>query len=154
MRGVPERVSYDALLAEEARGDEARSLATEAEYARLVWDFALGSPRAALACWRASLRVSGNGELAVHLFTRPASTLLDQLSDPERFALSALAWNELLAIDDAAAAARVPLPNARAALLGLADAGALRVRGDELEVTALWWPVVTRFLRRKHLTPN
>jgi flagellar biosynthesis GTPase FlhF len=147
-------VSYDDLISIQVEPSQ-RAMAianTAREYARLIWDYAEGSPRAALDCWAKSLVPDGRGRLRVRLFARPPDGQLEALDDVSRLVLAALIWHEQLALDHTVTVLRFSRSQCELALRRLDGAGIIRSTpsGDYVVATA-WWPAVTRYLTRKHL---
>ncbi len=125
---------------------------TAREYARLIWDYAEGAPRAALHCWAHSLVPGDARELRVRLFARPPETQLEALDEVSRHVLAALIWHEQLSIDHAATALRFPRSQCDLAFRQLNAAGVIvHSAHGEFAIAIAWWPAVTRYLTRKHL---
>lgn len=147
-------VSYDDLMSIQVDPSQrAMAIASTArEYARLIWDYAEGSPRAALDCWAKSLVPDGGGRLRVRLFARPPNGQLEALDDVSRMVLAALLWHEQLTLDHTVTVLRFSRSQCELALRQLDGAGIIRSTptGDYVVATA-WWPAVTRYLTRKHL---
>lgn len=62
-----------------------------------------------------------------------------------------MVWHENLSAGDAHAALQYPPLVCRDTLGKLRERGILREDGGRFRVTVAWWPVVVRYLRRKHL---
>lgn len=148
------QVSYqDLLVAQDVgRSDGAHVVQTAQEFTRLIWDYAEGSPRVALDCWARSLSYDGPKRLKVRLFTRPRDAVLEGLDESGRFALGAVAWHENVTADEAATSLGLPLARCHDGLRRLAEAGVVsEATTGRYRVTVPWWPVVNRYLIRKHL---
>lgn len=145
--------SYEDLVVDKLEGveGEAQLLGTARDYNRLIWDYAEGSPRAALHCWLASLTVSGPKTVRVRLFRGPDSNELEVLPDRVKFVLGAIVWHERASIDDLERSLRYSRFGCQDAVGRLLDMGVIEQRGDLVTVTTRWWPVVIRYLRRKHM---
>jgi hypothetical protein len=144
---------YDDLVVDEGlSGVEARAqiLRTEKEYARLVWDFAEGSPRTALLAWRASLVPAGDRVVRVRLFRRPDAERIASLSFRQRLVLATVVWHEELSAADAARYLRLPDRACEDVLTHLGDLGVTERRGDRHRVSAGWLKPARSVLRRDH----
>jgi hypothetical protein len=144
---------YDDLVVDEGlSGVEARAqiLRTEKEYARLVWDFAEGSPRTALLAWRASLVPAGDRVVRVRLFRRPDAERIASLSFRQRLVLATVVWHEELSAADAARYLRLPDRACEDVLMHLGDLGVTERRGDRHRVSAGWLKPARSVLRRDH----
>lgn len=150
-------VSYEDLLEDEIDSIEgvderARILSTARDYNRLIWDYAEGSPRVAMHVWSRSLVPAGPGRVRVRLFGRPAAAWLESLGEDAKFVVAAIVWHEQLDAAAASAVVRLPRLVCEDVLARLLEIGAAeRWGGDRVRITALWWPPVVRYLRRKHL---
>ena len=146
-------VSYEELLLDEFEGVEAAQqlLTTARDYNRLVWDYSDGSPRAALEVWRSSLVVEDKQTLSVRLFSAPSASELDGLDEVARFSLGGIAWHGSIATDELADSLRFPIHAVQDEVAKLVERGVVSVRGRYLGIHLGWWPVVSRYLKRKHL---
>ncbi len=146
-------VSYEELVVNQLEGVDAdqQLLSTARDYNRLVWDYADGSPRAAIDVWRASLLPQGASTLTVRLFGAPSSAELEALGDAGRFALGGMAWHGRIDLSELATSLRLPHNAVRVEVDKLCELGVLTRCGDDLGVSVSWWPVVMRYLKRKHL---
>lgn len=150
-------VSYEDLLEDEIDSIEgvderARILSTARDYNRLIWDYAEGSPRVAMHVWSRSLVPAGPGRVRVRLFGRPAAAWLEGLGEDAKFVVAAIVWHEQLDAASASAVVRLPRLVCEDVLARLLEIGAAERWGDgRVRITALWWPPVVRYLRRKHL---
>lgn len=145
-------IAYDDLLVEGLGGDASSQILTTArDYDRLIWDYAEGSPRVALHVWGRSLVPGGPGHARVRLFASPDTTILEALGEPAKFILAAIVWHERLSIEEAAAVARVSPTSCEIALQRFLEHGVVEPAESRLRITPRWWPVVIRYLRRKHL---
>ncbi len=145
-------VRYDDLVV--ARVDDAdrdlRLLATAREYARLIWDFAEGSPAVALDAWKRSLHLHDDGELHVRLFRQPDEALLERTETDARFVLATVFWNENVTAAEAARGLSMPTEHVATHLERFREVGILVREHQRYRVTTAWWSMVLRFLRRKH----
>lgn len=142
----------DLLLSiENAAGGTSRVLSTARDYNRLVWDYSLGSPRAALHCWRLSLMPDEERSVRVRLFKSPPPEILEKISETEKFVLACVVWHEKIGIADVSASLRIPFGSCDNALSRLAELGILEVADDMYRVAIGWWTPVIRYLRRKNL---
>ncbi|MEZ4411148.1 MAG: hypothetical protein R3A52_32400 [Polyangiales bacterium] len=146
-------VVYDDLLVDRIDGveGEAQVLATEHDYARLIWDWSDGSPRVALHCWQRSLHPDGPNRVRVRLFPRVSADALESLPEPSRFLLAAVVWHESLTAAEASRSLRFDPAACADGLSRLGELGVLYRAGDRYRVSVAWWPVALRFLMRKHL---
>lgn len=146
-------VVYDDLLVERVEGVDARAqvLTTARDYNRLVWDYAEGSPRVALHVWARSLVPDGPGRARVRLFHSPESQWLEARRESVRFVLAAIVWHERLSVGEACEVLRIPRVVCEDAFQQLLDRGVAERQGNAVRVAPLWWPLVVRYLRRKHL---
>jgi hypothetical protein len=146
-------IVYDDLLVDDVHdgNDDARILTTARDYNRLIWDYAEGSPRVAIHVWARSLLPDGPGKARVRLFMNPSTTALESLSETCRFVLAAIVWHERMSVDDVAIALRLSRAECEAAFHRLVDDDIAERVGDNVRVAPRWWPVVVRYLRRKHL---
>lgn len=146
-------VRYDDLVVDRLEGAEAHAqiVGTEREYARLLWDYADGSPAVALECWRSSLIPAGPHAVRVRLFRRPDEALLEHLHPPQRFILASVLWHQSLTCEEAARSLRYPSDLCHESLELLAEWGALEVDAGRYRGAVAWLPAIHRFLRRNHL---
>lgn len=146
-------IVYDDLLVDAPGAIDERTqiLTTARDYNRLVWDYSEGSPRVALHVWGRSLVPDGPARARVRLFAIPDASLLERLSESAKFVLAAIVWHERLALDEALVALRLPRAACEQAFDRLIESGVVERRGSEVLVRPRWWPVVVRYLRRKHL---
>jgi hypothetical protein len=146
-------VSYEELVIDQLEGVDAdqQILSTARDYNRLVWDYSDGSPRAAVDVWRASLVPHDASTLTVRLFRGPSASDLEALGDAGRFALGGMAWHGRIGPSELAASLRLSHNAVRVELDRLCELGVLMKCGDDLGVSVSWWPVVMRYLKRKHL---
>lgn len=147
-------IVYDDLLVDDVlrdKDDAARILTTARDYNRLIWDYAEGSPRVALHVWARSLVPDGPDRARVRLFMNPSTEVLESLTEPARFVLAATFWHERLSLDEAVPALALTRATCSDAFARLTEEGVVELEGGYFCVTARWWPVVIRYLRRKHL---
>ncbi|HVY46652.1 MAG TPA: hypothetical protein VHB21_12275, partial [Minicystis sp.] len=150
-------VVYDDLLVGPVEGVEAEAqlVGTARDYNRLLWDYAEGSPRAALAFWLRSLVPDGERTVRVRLFKSPDPALLEGLPEAEKFVLACAVWHERLTAVDAARALHLSPAACGDALARLAEHGVLyHARDDAFAVSYGFWPTVIRYLKRKHLVES
>jgi hypothetical protein len=147
------RVRYDDLVVDRLEGveGEAQLLRTEAEYARLIWDYAEGCPRTALRCWRNSLVPEGEHAVRVRLFRMPRSQQLEKLTSAQRFILASLVWHGNVSADEAAEVLRLPLRLCADTIAQLGEWGVVETLRARHHVTTEWLQPVRRHLRRAHL---
>lgn len=147
------QVSYQDLLVAriDDRSDGAHVVQTAQEFTRLIWDYAEGSPRVALDCWVRALVHDGEKRLRVKLFPRPRDAVLEEIDETTRFALGAVVWHENVTSEEAASSLGLPESDCHDGLRRLAEEGVLVETEGRYRVTVAWWPVVNRFLIRKHL---
>lgn len=147
------RPVYRHLVITEARtldADEEDDARTQ--YLRLIWDYAEGSPRTALECWKRSLVPQEQNVLRVQLFRRPQPQALEALNEAEKFVLAGIIWMDLATQDDLAQSLGYTPAAVRSALARLERVGLLRDLEERgVACHSLWWPEVIRYLRRKHL---
>jgi hypothetical protein len=148
-------VSYDGIAARDEDEDEperaAGSPAVEREFMRLLWDYALGSPRVAMYFWLQSLVEQGERSLRVRLFQGPDQNQLEALSEPERFVLACVVWHDSLTIEEAARSLGYQELICEDALAKLTEIGVLAGHDGRHLITTRWHRVVTSYLLRKHL---
>lgn len=146
-------VSYQDLLVAriDDRSDGAHVVQTAQEFTRLIWDYAEGSPRVALDCWARSLVHDGHKQLRVKLFPRPRDAVLEEVDETTRFVLGAVVWHENVSAPEAALSLGLSEAACHDGLRRLAEEGVLAEAKGRYRVTVAWWPVVNRYLIRKHL---
>lgn len=146
-------VLYHDLVVDKVAGvnAEAQLVSTAAEYARLVWDYADGSPAVALDCWRSSLVPDGDRRVRVRLFRRPRESILEEFEDVDRFVLASVLWHGHLTPCEAALSLCYPRDRCAEGLDLLVEKGVLVRRGDRYSPHISWLPAVFRYLRRHHL---
>lgn len=150
-------VSYDDIAVgddDEPDQDQDRgagSPAIEREFMRLLWDYALGSPRVAMYFWLQSLVAQGERVLRVRLFKGPDQDQLEALSEPERFVLACVVWHDSLTIEEAARSLDYQALACEDALAKLTEFGVLTDSDGRYQITTRWHRVVTSYLVRKHL---
>jgi hypothetical protein len=146
-------VRYDDLIVDRLEGVEshAQLISTEIEYARLIWDYADGSPAVALESWRSSLVLAEAKRVHVRLFRRPEEAKLEQLTQPQRFILASVVWHHSLTAEEATASLRFGLAACEEALERLRESGVLTKSGPRYRPATTWLPAIGRFLRRNHL---
>lgn len=146
-------ILYDDLLVDRLEGVDSSSqlLSTARDYNRLIWDYAEGSPRAALLAWRESLLPAPGRRARVHLFASPSLRPLEQLEGDEKFVLASVLWHGAIVAEHAAESLRLPLALVHSTLSRLRESGVLVQRGAQFEISAHFWPAATRHLVRNHL---
>lgn len=145
-------IAYDDLLVDDPRTDaSAQILTTARDYNRLIWDYAEGSPRVALHVWGRSLVPDGKDRARVRLFANADTAALEALSESAKFVLAAIVWHERLSLDEALRVTLLPRMACEDAFERFLERGIAKATGDYLVITPRWWPVVIRYLRRKHL---
>ncbi|MBN1337644.1 MAG: hypothetical protein JXB39_16955 [Deltaproteobacteria bacterium] len=152
VRACGYEVTYDRPLA----GTQ-RFVASRAEFLRLVWDHANGSPAVALHAWRLALVPCEGRRLELRLFQEPDLGVLEALTDIGAFALAAVAWHGGLDPTTAARVLRLPRVATERTLGHLADVGVLEPEPDEpeaLRIAVPWIAAVYRYLARKHLVES
>ncbi len=133
---------------------QARLELTARDFNRLIWDFSLGSPRSALHYWRNSLVQREDQTVAVRLFTQPDASLLERRDEIDKFVLASVYWHETLTVEEAASTLHYPLYACADSMIKMNELGILSRQGKWYSVTTPWWPLVTRYLRRKNLIRN
>ncbi|WP_394822729.1 AAA family ATPase [Pendulispora albinea] len=146
-------ILYDDLLVEDQLGLDsgAQILTTARDYNRLVWDYAEGSPRVALHVWGRSLVPDGPTRARVRLFMNPNAAFLESLSESARFVLAAVTWHERLSVQEAVSVLLLPPLACEDAFKRFIEQGVAELDEGSLRITPRWWPLVVRYLRRKHL---
>jgi len=125
---------------------------TEANYYRLLWDYASGNPGVALHFWRRSLRVADGGRVQVRLFDAPDMAHLEALPDSAAFVLRAiiqLGWANPGSIRDVTSLSQSQVDDA---LRYGSQRGYFDVDGDCYRINWDWFRAVTRLLDRRHLS--
>ncbi len=147
------QIVYDDLLVDRLEGVDAASqlLSTARDYNRLIWDYAEGSPRAALLAWRESLVPAQGRRARVHLFASPNLRALERLKDDEKFVLACVLWHGAITAEDAARSLRLSEETVRVTLRRLTEAGVLIDDAGLHEISEQYWPAATRHLVRNHL---
>ncbi len=134
---------------------QARIDLTARDFNRLVWDFTLGSPRSALHYWLKSLVPGSEKTAQVRLFPQPEGNLLERRDETDKFVLASVYWHNRLTVQEAALSLRYPIYACADSLIKMHEMGILRYNNDGwYSVTTAWWPLVTRYLRRKNLIRN
>lgn len=129
-------------------------LRTEANYYRLLWDYAAGNPGVALHFWRRSLGVDARGRVRVRVFNAPDAEALDGLPDSTVFVLRALVQLDWASAEDVRHTTQLPLDQVSDALRFGMRNGYFDRNGVRYRVTWDWFRAVTRFLQRRHLIPK
>lgn len=125
---------------------------TEANYYRLLWDYASGNPGVALHFWRRSLGEAGAGRVLVRLFDAPDMAQLEALPDSAAFVLRAilqLGWADVEGIRQVTS---LPREQVEDVLRYGNQLGYFDVDGVCYRVNWDWFRAVTRFLDRRHLS--
>lgn len=146
-------VTYGDLMMDAIEGADVKAqlLSTARDYNRLVWDYAEGSPRVALHVWGRSLVPDGEGRARVRLFRSPDAAVLESLSESTKFVLAAIVWHERLSLDEAAFVLQESPAACDDAFARFLEQGIAEPHEGRWRITARWWPMVVRYLRRKHL---
>lgn len=124
---------------------------TEANYYRLLWDYASGNPGVALHFWRRSLGIDDGGRVCVRLFDAPEAEALDGLPESTVFVLRAiiqLGWADL---DDIVQVTALPGDRVADALRLGSRRGYFDLADGRYRITWDWFRAVSRFLERRHL---
>ena len=124
---------------------------TQANYYRLLWDYAGGNPGVAMHFWRRSLGIDADGELSVRHFRAPEAEDLEDLPDSAVFVLRAIVQLAWARPEDICAATALPISEVRDALRYGLVKGYFDKDGERFHVTWNWFRAITRFLRRRHL---
>jgi hypothetical protein len=147
--------SFAGLVTEPPEDDEeerADQLArAEANYYRLLWDYAEGNPAVAMHFWRESLHVDPSGSVHVQLFSPPDTRDLESLPDPAVFVLRAVVQLELAVAADLQQATMRPANQVADALRYAAHRGYVEVIGGRYRLSWAWFRGITNFLQRRHL---
>lgn len=123
----------------------------EANYYRLIWDYAAGNPGVALHVWRNSLGLGEEDRVLVKLFEAPDTHELEALPDPAVFVLRAIVQLDGALPEDIVRATNLsPTEIADALRYGTVH-GYFRKSGDRYRITWVWFRAITRFLQRRHL---
>ena len=146
--------NFDSLLQRKNSGpDHARVLErTERAYWRLLADSSQGNPSVAVRLWMDSLKSSKERPDVVHvsLFTARNSEELDELSDDELFALTALILHDELTVSELHTVLNQTESNVRALCRGLEQRALVReTETGRYKVRLTWLPSVERHLRRR-----
>jgi hypothetical protein len=127
---------------------------TEANYYRLLWDYASGNPGVALHFWRRSLGADPGGGVRVRLFDAPDAEDLEGLPDSTVFVLRAivqLGWASAEEIAEVTALSRDRILDA---LRFGSRQGYFEEQTQRYRITWDWFRAVTRLLERRHLVAN
>ena len=81
----------------------------------------------------------------------PSAEVLESLTEPARFVLAAAVWHERLSLDEVVRALSLPRETCSDAFARLIEDDVAEIDDGYLRITTRWWPVVIRYLRRKHL---
>lgn len=87
----------------------------------------------------------------MRLFENPDASILESLGESARFVLAAIVWHERLSLEEAIAVTLLPPLACEDAVERFLEHGIAELEEGGLVVTPRWWPVVVRYLRRKHL---
>lgn len=146
---------FDRIAAESPSDDEverAEQIArAEANYYRLLWDYAGGNPAVALHFWRESLRVDPDGHHVVQLFSAPDTTDLERLPDPALFTLRAVLQLELASQPELVASTGLAPVQVGAALRHALFRGYIEEKRGRYRVGWTWYRAISGFLVRRHL---
>ena len=148
--------SFDHLLtdlpADADEIDRAEALTrTEANYYRLLWDYAGGNPGVALHFWRSSLGVGHDGKHYVELFRAPDTADLEDLPDSAVFVLRAIVQLGWARLDDICRATALRPRQVKDALRYGRTKGYFVLEEDGYRITWNWFRAITRLLHRRHL---
>ena len=124
---------------------------TEANYYRLIWDYAGGNPGVALHVWRSLLGVDSHGAHCVKVFRAPNTEPLELLPDPAVFVLRSLVQLERAQPDSISKATGISIAEVEDALRFGIVRGYFRQDEHGYTVHWSWFRVITRFLQRRHL---
>lgn len=146
-------ITFDSLVVGGIEGVSASAgvVGTQADFVRLVWDYADGIPAVALRAWVDSLGPGPGGAWAVHLFPRVDGDRLEALGETEKMVLACVAWHGAISAADVARSLRLAARDCNDALAALQRHGVLVVDEERYAVTTPWIAAVQRYLRRKHL---
>lgn len=125
---------------------------TEANYYRLLWDYADGNPGVALHFWRCSLGVSPSGRMLVRLFDSPDASQLETLPDSSAFVLRAIVQLGWAGVEDIVRSTSLSTARVEDALRYGSQHGCFEVDGDLYRINWHWYRGVTRLLQRRHLS--
>jgi hypothetical protein len=123
----------------------------EADYYRLLWDYAFGNPSVALHMWRRSLGVDNQGAAAVRLFAGMDTSDFERLPDKAVFVLRAVLQLAPARPEDIARATMLRPVDVSDALRYAAARGYLEEVDGRYRVTWTWFRAITVFLQRRHL---
>jgi hypothetical protein len=124
---------------------------TEANYYRLLWDYASGNPGVALHFWRRSLGVDDAGRVCVRLFDAPEAEALDGLPDSTVFVLRAIIQLGWASREDIVKVTALPGDSVADALRFGSRRGYFDIAAGLYRVNWDWFRAVSRFLERRHL---
>ncbi|MEY4546059.1 MAG: hypothetical protein RL685_2254, partial [Pseudomonadota bacterium] len=123
----------------------------EANYYRLLWDYAAGNPGVALHFWRRSLGVTPSGGALVRLFDAPDAIHLEALPESAAFVLRAIIQLGWATPEDIRRVTSLPGDQVQDALRYGNQCGYFDVDGERVRITWDWFRAVTRLLQRRHL---
>ncbi|MEO8178765.1 MAG: AAA family ATPase [Deltaproteobacteria bacterium] len=123
----------------------------EANYYRLLWDYAAGNPGVALHFWRRSLGLTPSGGALVRLFDAPDAANLEALPESAAFVLRAIIQLGWATPEDIHLVTALPGAQVQDALRYGRQRGYFDVDGQRVRITWDWFRAVTRFLQRRHL---
>ncbi len=126
---------------------------TEANYYRLLWDYAGGNPGVALHFWRRSLGATRAGKILVKLFDAPGAGQLDALPESAAFALRALVQMHWASVAEVSETTNLPQAVVEDALRHGQQLGLFDIEDERYRIAWDWYRAVTRFLLRRHLLP-
>ena len=144
---------FDGLLQRRSRGPDHGRLLERAEraYWRLLTDASQGNPSVAIRLWMDGLRpISTDGPARVGLFKAYGSEELEELSDDELFALTAIILHEDLTVRQLHTVLNQPEASVRALCRGLEQRTIIiETESGRYKVRLTWLPAVERHLRRR-----
>ena len=144
---------FDSLLQRPVRGPDRIRMLERAEraYWRLLTDASQGNPSVAIRLWMDGLRpVSPDGPAHVGLFKVHDSEELEELTDDELFALTALILHEDLTVHELHKVLNQPEASVRALCRGLEQRTIItETESGRYKVRLHWLPAVERHLRRR-----
>lgn len=127
---------------------------TEANYYRLLWDYASGNPGVALHFWRRSLGADASGGVRVRLFDAPDAEDLEGLPDTTVFVLRAVVQLGWASAEEIGEVTALPRDRILDALRFGSRQGYFEEQTARYRITWDWFRAVTRFLERRHLVAN
>jgi hypothetical protein len=146
------RLSYESIIrATAGQGDDAKPVAIEVQFYRLMWDQAQGNPRTAMSLWVSSLSPLGGYELRVRPPKAFQAKDLETASDDLMFVYASITCHENLSTDEAIAATNLPEATVRQAIaIGIEKSILFAGKDQRYRITTHAQPFLTRILVRRN----